>query len=138
MHITFYNNEQNNTTPRVKVSVIVPARNEALVIEHCLLSLMHQNYPDDLLEIIIVDDHSEDDTAAIVNKCASGKLRLISLHNYLKEGDIIAHKKKAIEIGIAESSGDVIITTDADCIAGKDWISTIVNFYISFYENRNS
>ncbi|MFT3950114.1 MAG: glycosyltransferase [Agriterribacter sp.] len=130
MRITVFDNDQH-TPASIKVSVIVPARNEALVIEDCLQSLLYQNYPDDLLQIIIVDDHSEDDTAAIVSKYVSGKLQLISLNNYLEKGNIIAHKKKAIEIGIAECTGDLIITTDADCMAGKDWINTIVNFYIS-------
>ncbi|MBN8785633.1 MAG: glycosyltransferase [Terrimonas sp.] len=131
MHIPLYNIEQYNKTDGIKVSVIVPARNESLVIEHCLQSLLHQHYPGDLLQIIIVDDHSDDDTAAIVSKYVSEKLKLISLNNYLEEGNIIAHKKKAIEFGIAECTGDLIITTDADCVAGKDWINTIVDFYIS-------
>jgi cellulose synthase/poly-beta-1,6-N-acetylglucosamine synthase-like glycosyltransferase len=42
-----------------KVSVIVPARNEASVITACLTSLQNQTYPNHLLEIIVVDDHSD-------------------------------------------------------------------------------
>ncbi|MCC6290220.1 MAG: glycosyltransferase [Chitinophagaceae bacterium] len=130
MQIPVFENEQD-TAPGIKVSVIVPARNEALVIEDCLQSLLHQTYPGYLLEIIIVDDYSDDDTAAIVSRYTSERVKLLSLKNYLKEGDTLAHKKKAIEIGIAQSRGDVIVTTDADCAADKNWINTIVHFYNS-------
>ena len=46
-----------------KVSVIVPARNESLNIANCIESVLSQSYPADLLELIIVDDASDDDTA---------------------------------------------------------------------------
>src|SRR5690349_17947807 len=49
-------------SPGTPVSVIIPARNEAAVIRACLRSVLDQDYPDHLLEVIVVDDHSEDDT----------------------------------------------------------------------------
>ena len=55
-------------TWRPSVSVVVPARNEAANIDACLRSLSAQTYPDDLLEIIVVDDRSTDDTAARIDK----------------------------------------------------------------------
>ena len=55
-------------TPRVSVSIIVPARNEAANIDACLQALATQTYPDDLMEIIVVDDRSTDDTAARIDK----------------------------------------------------------------------
>jgi cellulose synthase/poly-beta-1,6-N-acetylglucosamine synthase-like glycosyltransferase len=50
--------------------------------------------------------------------------------DYLKEGEALnAYKKKAIEIGIANSSGELIITTDADCVAPREWLKHIAAKY---------
>ena len=58
-------NEAVEGLPTIKVSIIVPARNEADNIQSCLDSLTQQSYPTDLVEIIVIDDHSTDATAAI-------------------------------------------------------------------------
>lgn len=59
-----------------RVTVIVPARDEAANIERCLRSLLAQDYPADRLSVIVVDDHSTDDTAAIVQAIAAGHPQL--------------------------------------------------------------
>jgi chlorobactene glucosyltransferase len=59
-----------------RVTVVVPARNEASNIERCLRSLLGQYYPADCLNIIVVDDHSTDRTAAIVRSIAAGQVRV--------------------------------------------------------------
>ena len=56
---------------RPTISIIIPARNEAENIQHCLDSICNQSYPKHLYEIIVVDDHSTDNTAAIVKKYAA-------------------------------------------------------------------
>lgn len=106
----------------IKVSVIIPARNEEKNIGALLRSLQHQSYPKELFEVIVIDDHSTDNTTAIVKKFPSVKL----LH--LNEPEINSYKKKAIATGIDSSSGDLIITTDADCIVPPDWLETIVAY----------
>ena len=63
--LTRINNEQN--IQKLPVSIIVPARNEEDNLSSCLESLLHQSYPKELYEIILVDDDSDDNTAAIVN-----------------------------------------------------------------------
>lgn len=108
------------------VSIIIPARNEALRIKPLLESLAQLNYPTHLLEIIVVDDFSTDNTAALVANYPA--VRLIKLRDYVSE-PIIAYKKKALEVGIANSKGEIIVTTDADCIVPKDWIATLTSFY---------
>ena len=55
-----------DTIPSVKVSVIIPARNEALHIGKCLDSLLAQSYPRECMEIVVVNDFSTDDTANMV------------------------------------------------------------------------
>jgi cellulose synthase/poly-beta-1,6-N-acetylglucosamine synthase-like glycosyltransferase len=103
-------------------SVIIPARNEEKNIAHLLNALARQTYPADWFEVIVVDDHSTDNTVQQVKQCAG--VQLVSL----KEDAINSYKKKAIEAGIGSAKGEWIITTDADCIPGKNWLSTIAAF----------
>jgi cellulose synthase/poly-beta-1,6-N-acetylglucosamine synthase-like glycosyltransferase len=113
--------------PPVKISVIIPARNEALRITHCLDSLLQQTYPASLTEIIIVNDFSTDQTAALVSAHPL-KSTLLNLADFVSD-NLNAYKKKAIETGIASSSGELIICTDADCSMGPDWLCTFVTVY---------
>jgi chlorobactene glucosyltransferase len=59
-----------------RVTVIVPARDEAANIERCLRSLLGQDYPAHRLDVIVIDDHSADETAAIVRAIAAGDPRV--------------------------------------------------------------
>ncbi|HRN57484.1 MAG TPA: glycosyltransferase, partial [Agriterribacter sp.] len=120
----------NDFVATEKISVIVPARNEETVIEQCILSLLQQSYPKELLEIIIADDHSTDATAAVVRRYGSQGIQLLSLQENSTPGKpVIAFKKKAIETAIRAASGTLIITTDADCTFHQNWISTIAAFH---------
>ena len=126
----FDSNAANDFTAAEKISVIVPARNEEAVIEQCILSLLQQSYPKQLLEIIIVDDHSTDRTAGIVKQYSKEAIQLISLHEQPgTDAGYIAFKKKAIETAIRAATGNLIVTTDADCTFHKDWIKTIAAFH---------
>jgi cellulose synthase/poly-beta-1,6-N-acetylglucosamine synthase-like glycosyltransferase len=113
--------------PTIRVTVIIPARNEEQHIINCLTSLQEQTYPSTLFEVIVVDDHSSDKTAALVESFPLSNLRLIRLKEYLQE-QTNAYKKKGIELAIAQSTGDWIITTDADCIVPPLWIEMIMAF----------
>jgi cellulose synthase/poly-beta-1,6-N-acetylglucosamine synthase-like glycosyltransferase len=106
----------------VKISVIIPARNEEENIGELLAALQKQTYPAGLFEIIVVDDHSTDQTAAIVSQYPAAKLIR------LKDNNINSYKKKALETGIAAATGDLIITTDADCVPHANWLKTIASF----------
>jgi cellulose synthase/poly-beta-1,6-N-acetylglucosamine synthase-like glycosyltransferase len=114
---------------QLSISVIIPARNEASNLYDLLTSLTQQTYPAALFEVIVVDDYSTDDTANIVRNFPAPNIHLISLKEILKEEKINSYKKKAIEIGISQSKGELIVTTDADCFMGKDWLQTIAAFY---------
>jgi cellulose synthase/poly-beta-1,6-N-acetylglucosamine synthase-like glycosyltransferase len=118
----------NSQFPTTSISIIIPARNEALNIGNCIQSVLQNNYPQHLFEIIVVDDHSEDETATIVKKYAAQNVKLVSLSNYVS-AKINSYKKKAIEIAIAEATGTLIITTDADCYVQPTWLKTIAAFY---------
>ncbi len=111
--------------PGTKVSVIIPARNEEKNIGECLNNLLEQDYPANLIEILVCDDHSEDKTKEEVT-------RVIGSHSnckYLLLNANLSGKKAAIEAGIKISTGELIIQTDADCTFGKKWISSLVQTY---------
>jgi cellulose synthase/poly-beta-1,6-N-acetylglucosamine synthase-like glycosyltransferase len=115
--------------PITKVSVLIAARNEVDKIAFTLDDLMAQNYPKHLLEIIVIDDHSTDKTSEIILKYVHLGVKLIKLD---EKEPLNSYKKKAISEAIKIASGTLIITTDADCRMGKNWISTLVNFYEQF------
>ncbi|MEO5782031.1 MAG: glycosyltransferase, partial [Ginsengibacter sp.] len=111
------------------ISVIIPARNEEENIQACLDSITNQGYPKNLFEVIVVDDFSTDRTVEIVNSFANKNVSLLSLKDFAKEGELNSYKKKAIEIAISKANGELIITTDADCIVQNKWLETIARFY---------
>lgn len=108
--------------PQTKISVIIPARNEEENIEALLQALEKQSYPSSQFEVIVIDDHSTDNTAAIVKQYPAVKLLQLTADN------INSYKKKAIETGIAAASGELIVTTDADCVPPPTWLETIAAF----------
>ena len=115
--------------PQTKITVIIPARNEESNIAACLDSVCNQSYPKDLYEVLVVDDHSTDNTTAIARKYGSQNLALITLKDIMGDGEINSYKKKAIEAAIQRSTGELIVTTDADCIVPQNWLQTIASFY---------
>ncbi len=121
---------RKNYTPKTKVSVIIPARNEENNIRSVLQDVLAQVYPSHLLQIIVVDDHSTDKTAEIIK--SFDNVLYISLEEVLHNIPQKAYKKKAIEYAIQQSTGDVIITTDADCNMCEYWLQSIVQSYETY------
>jgi len=113
-------------SPITKFSVIIPARNEASNIEACIAGIHAQNYPSHLFEIIVVDDFSEDETAQKVLKIAQqhSNVHLLRLQDFTKDENLVAYKKRAIEIAITQATGDWMVTTDADCSVTSHWLAT--------------
>ena len=111
---------------KTKVSILIAARNEERIISKTIEDILNQDYPSELFEIIIVDDHSTDKTSEIISSYADRGVRLITLNE--KEA-LNSYKKKAITEAINLSDGELIITTDADCRMGTSWLRTIVGFY---------
>jgi biofilm PGA synthesis N-glycosyltransferase PgaC len=124
-----FNFQVTDFPAEVKISVIIPARNEAKNIGSCLQSIINQSYPKHLFEILVIDDHSTDNTAAIILSYSSQNVQLISLKDFVAPVAINSYKKKAIEIAIQQSKGELIVTTDADCFVPQNWLQTIAAFY---------
>lgn len=122
--------EHNGNSGQTRVSIVVAARNEELNIGNLLQHLALQVYPARLTEIIVVDDFSTDNTAGVVKGFTQCAIRYISLQSVLKaERQQGGFKKKALEAGIATATGELIVTTDADCHMQQEWLSTLVGFY---------
>jgi cellulose synthase/poly-beta-1,6-N-acetylglucosamine synthase-like glycosyltransferase len=105
-----------------KVSVIVPFRNEVSNLERIFDALQSQSYPN--FEVIFINDHSSDGSLKKIEMLGAKPregLSLKVLNLIYKEG-----KKAAIAEGIAKSSGEIILTTDADCWFDKHWIQQMV------------
>lgn len=114
---------QQERDPVTPLSVIIPARNEGETISACLEALCRQRIPAALLDIIVVDDHSADDTAQRAAAFAHRlPLRVLSLKD--TQG-----KKAALQCGIAAAKHELLVTTDADTVAGPDWLRTVALFY---------
>lgn len=109
------------TIPHRMLSVIIPIRNEATSISNLLESLSKQSYPSGHFEIRLVNDHSEDDSVTIVNQFCLSHLNVELL--YLPEN--LAGKKQALCLGIENSTGEIIVTTDADCVVSASWLESI-------------
>ncbi|MFC1811440.1 glycosyltransferase [Thermodesulfobacteriota bacterium] len=109
------------------LTVIIPARNEASNIERCVDSLLNQSYPDDRYKIIVVDDDSEDNTAAIVRKIQADHPHL----NLAEAGELPegwTGKNNACWKGAAIAEGEWYCFVDADTIAAPDLLGTTVAF----------
>jgi cellulose synthase/poly-beta-1,6-N-acetylglucosamine synthase-like glycosyltransferase len=115
-----------NFSPKTKVSIIIAARDEEENIEACIRSVLNQDYPKALLEVIAVDDS---DSLAPLPPPVEREVRA-ALIRYVRNSGI--GKKAAISTGINHATGELIITTDADCIAEKKWIATVVAYYEKF------
>ncbi len=114
------------------VSIIIPVRNESEHIKDCLESVFKQNYPQHLFEVIVIDDYSTDNTLQLAQEFQQKNLLVLNLQQYLgKSGEDFPNKKKAIALGIKNAKGNLIITTDGDCVAGEKWIRSLVEFYIA-------
>ena len=111
------------------ISVVVAARNEEKDIEKCLQSLLKQTYPTNSYEIIIVDDGSTDKTASIVKSFSErfDNIHLLSLK--FDSEQKIGRKPIALAKGIAQATGEIILTTDADCSFPPQWIEIMTNHF---------
>ncbi|MEI6123682.1 MAG: glycosyltransferase [Bacteroidota bacterium] len=119
---------QNKNDKFETISVIVPFRNEENFLPDFLESLLYQCYPPQFLEIILVDDHSTDSGVEIVQHFIEYKKLSNFILLRLSESDGLS-KKAALKKGIEHSHGELIVTTDADCTMGNNWLNTIVSFY---------
>lgn len=127
---------QAGIVPKTSFTVIIPARNEAATIKQCIKDILDSSYPTALVEVIVINDHSTDATASIVQQIQVqyANLTLINLEEHLDGNPLNAYKKKAIEIAIGLSKGKWIVTTDADCTIPSNWL----HLYDAYIQEKQS
>lgn len=116
----------SNYKPTRRVSVIIAARNEESGIARTIEAILHQRFPSELLELIVIDDHSNDRTSEVVLSYADRGVQLIQLNESNK---LNSYKKLAISKAIDLCRGDIIVTTDADCRMDENWLTTIISYF---------
>ncbi len=122
------NKQREDSKERPQVSIIIPCRNEAEHIGAALDDLAGQDYPSDRVQIVVVDDRSEDATGDIARKKIGmlPDLKVISVDTCPED---CSPKKNAISQGLKQAEGDIIITTDGDCRFKKGWIKALVGCF---------
>jgi biofilm PGA synthesis N-glycosyltransferase PgaC len=134
------------------VSIVVPAHNEAAVIDRCLNSVKAQDYPHDKLEIIVVDDGSTDETVDRVEEHVNGNGNGHTNGNGNGHGDAFrvrgrpikvgpfsgrltliknghGGKAHALNAGIEASTGEIIVNIDSDVVLAQDAIRAIASAF---------
>ncbi|WP_341221144.1 glycosyltransferase family 2 protein [Polaribacter atrinae] len=139
--------KETATLQKTSFSVIIPFRNEAENLPLLLKSIAELNYPNDLVEFILVDDASDDNSVEIINGFSFSKegqvLNTSSQKSIIARTDIWiiknnrtsnSPKKDAITTAISIAKNKWIVTTDADCILPENWLKTLD----SFIQNNNA
>src|SRR5437879_2585709 len=105
---------------RPRVSIVIPCRNERRLIGKCLDSIMANDYPGDRLEVLVVEGRSEDGTREVLAEYAQRCPNIKILDNPRK------HLPIALNIGITEASGDIIVRMDAHSTYKNNYVSECV------------
>ena len=115
---------------KTKFTILIPVRNEEELILENLNSLLSLNYPFDLFEILILNDHSTDRTGEITEKFIQDNknfpLKLLDLSTY----SAIKNKKDVITFGVNNAQTEWIVLTDGDCRRNADWLKALNEFIV--------
>ena len=122
-----------NTKANTHFSVIIPFRNEAEKLPELLKSIRDLAYPKELVEFILVNDASSDTSVNVIEhfletfSIATDNIQLINNKRFSN-----SPKKDAISAAVSISKNEWIVTTDADCILPKKWLSTLSEFITKY------
>ncbi|MHB9131803.1 MAG: glycosyltransferase family 2 protein [Armatimonadota bacterium] len=114
-------NDQTINHQPSTITIVVPMRNEEAFIAACLASLRAQDYPADLLDILVYDGESTDRSAEIVADIAREDPRVRLLPNPRRL------QATAMNLALQDACGDIIIRADAHATYGPTYVSTCVN-----------
>lgn len=115
--------KKNLTIPKEgfpKVSILIPAHNEEVVIKDTIKSMIQLNYPKNKLEVIIINDNSSDHTGAIIEDYSKRYPFIKAVHT--KPPNAGKGKSSALNQGLKHSTGEIIVVYDADNMPEPDAI----------------
>lgn len=110
------------------VSVVVIARNEENKLPHLLNSIQMLDYPSDRMEVVFVNDNSEDTTEILLKAFkvnSNCEVQILALDPDSRSN----HKKRGIELALKHCKANIIALTDADCVLPSSWLKGIVNSF---------
>jgi cellulose synthase/poly-beta-1,6-N-acetylglucosamine synthase-like glycosyltransferase len=111
-----------NTTLR-KFTIVIAVHNEERHLRQCLDSILSQDYPADHFDVIIADDRSTDSTPAIIAGYCAQSARIRSVRIAASEQAI--PKKTALLRALDSAQGEIIASTDGDCIVPSTWLTSL-------------
>ena len=112
----------DNISP--KITVIIPAFNEAASIESTIKNKLEQHYPAELIQVIVISDESEDGTDEIVNQIALNDPRVSLIRQSPRQG-----KTAGLNLAIPQAEGEIIIFSDANSHYHPEAIQQLVNCF---------
>lgn len=111
-------------TEKPRVTVLIPAFNEASVIQSTIENKLGQNYPADLIEVIVISDESEDGTDELVNEIAQRDSRVRLVRQVPRQG-----KTSGLNLAMPLATGEIIIFSDANSHYQEDAIANLVDCF---------
>lgn len=108
-----------------RISVVIPMRNEADILERCLSAMEELDYPQEFFEVVLVNDGSTDNTGELI----TGQDWSFNYQYIETDGVGVS---EARDIGFRRAKGDFIAFTDADCVVERDWLLRLSE---PFYED---
>jgi len=127
--IGLFSQNRYRATGKFYVSVVVAARNEEQNIGTLLAELVDQSYPASQFEIIVANDSSDDRTGEIVDSYMTEFKNVKQIWVEPDKLTGLIAKKNALNQGIRASTGEIILSTDADCHVKPSWIETMVSYF---------
>ena len=124
-------NQKSKLNQSLGMSIIIPARNEANNIVQCLQAILDNHDIDKIApQVIVIDDHSTDNTFQLANSIDSPYVKVIRfvINKADNTSEINAYKKAAISLGLEHCKNKFIVQLDADTIVPSDYLKTIVQY----------
>jgi len=121
---------RSQSSQMLRYSIIAVCRNEAPRLPAFFESLEKLDYPDDLYEIILVDDASNDGSAQLIQEFVIGKQNAKAF--FIKDKDLKQFgKRQALSIATSHATGDVLLMTDADTEVPAAWMASYNHYFNS-------
>lgn len=117
---------RNQPTQWPHATILVAARNEERNIRACLQSLLAQDYPADRLQLIAINDESEDGTLQIMKQVAATAPETLRVISTVPDHTAVRGKARALAQGIDQATGEILLFTDADCTPPPTWARSVV------------
>ena len=109
------------------VSVLVSCKNERLVVDRLVSELLALDYPAELLQLVVVDDGSDDGTGEILDRRAAAEPRLAALHRPAGSGPV--GKSAALNYALPRLTGEIVVVFDADHRPHRDSLALLVRHF---------